>query len=159
MLKIVILEDNQDRQQAMRDCLTDRFHQYEVVFFDNASEACSYLESNLESALILSLDHDLEFKPANDDRMQDPGTGRDVADLLASKRPTCPIIIHTTNTVAGDGMQFLLQEANWETHRVHPFGDLEWIPTKWFRTLRDAVVGTARSRQISSRNAHVGKNT
>jgi hypothetical protein len=128
----------------MQICLRDRFHQYESVFFADAHEMMKYLDSNLANALIISLDHDLEMLDHHDGQMIDPGTGRMIADYLAQKTPVCPVIIATTNSNAGDGMEFLLCNAHWETHRVHPWGDLEWIPTHWFRTLRDAIVGTAR---------------
>jgi hypothetical protein len=128
----------------MQKSLRDRFHQYEIVLFDNAQLMCAYLESHLENTLIIALDHDLELLMQPNGVCADPGTGRAVAEFLASKTPICPIVIHTTNTAAGDGMEFLLRDANWETHRVHPFGDLEWISSKWFRTVRNAIVGTAR---------------
>jgi NAD+-processing family protein with receiver domain len=128
----------------MLACLRDRFHQYESVFFDQAKEMLAYLETNLPSALIISLDHDLELLPQHNGKLLDPGTGRDVANFLATQPPSCPIIIHTTNSAAGDGMEFLLRDAHWETHRVHPWGDLEWISTQWLRTLRNAVVASAR---------------
>ncbi len=147
MMKIIILEDNYDRQAEMRRCLQDRFHQYEIVFFDEAKEMVAYLESNLASALIISLDHDLELIPQKNGKLLDRGTGREVADSLVQREPACPVIIHTTNSAAGDGMEFLLREARWETHRVHPWGDLEWISSKWLRTLRNAVVASARPRK------------
>jgi hypothetical protein len=40
-------------------------------------------------------------------------------------------------------MEMALDEAGWETHRVLPFGDLEWIPKVWFRAVRDTIVGAA----------------
>lgn len=147
MMKILILEDNQDRRSAMQACLRDRFHQYETVFFENAKEMEAFLETNLSTALIISLDHDLELLAEHNGTILDPGTGRDVADFLATQPPSCPIIIHTTNSAAGDGMEFMLREAHWETHRVHPWGDLEWIQAQWLRTLRNAVVGSARPRK------------
>lgn len=149
MMKILILEDNQDRQAAMQRCLQDRFHQYETVFFNDAHEMAGYLESNLGDALIISLDHDLELMDQRNGAVADPGTGRTVADYLATKTPVCPIVIATTNSSAGDGMEFLLRDANWEIHRVYPWGDLEWIPSHWFRTLRNAIVGTAREPSSS----------
>jgi CheY-like chemotaxis protein len=147
MMKIIILEDNHDRQAAMRRCLQDRFHQYETVFFDEAKEMVAYLESNLASALIISLDHDLELIPQQNGKLLDRGTGREVANFLVQREPSCPVIIHTTNSAAGDGMEFLLREAQWETHRVHPWGDLEWVSGPWLRTLRNAVVASARPRK------------
>ena len=40
-------------------------------------------------------------------------------------------------------MEQLLQPAGWQTFRVTPYGDLEWIPEVWFRVMRDAIVQTA----------------
>lgn len=146
MLKIVILEDDERRQAAMQECLKDRFHQYESVFFDDATKACTYLESNLDKALVISLDHDLELKPQRNGKAVDVGTGRLVAEFLATRSPSCPIVIATTNSAAGDGMEFLLRDSQWETYRVYPYGDLEWIANQWFRTMRNAIVQSARPR-------------
>jgi CheY-like chemotaxis protein len=146
MMKILVLEDDERRRAAMEESLRDRFHQYESVFFDDAHVMAAYLATDLRSALIISLDHDLVPKSQHNGKFLDVGTGREVADFLAKQPPSCPIIIHTTNSAAGDGMEFLLRDSHWETHRVHPWGDLEWIPSQWFRTLRNAIVGTARPR-------------
>jgi CheY-like chemotaxis protein len=146
MMKILILEDNADRQLAMQRCLRDRFHQYEFVFFDDAKKMLVFLEKNLDCALIISLDHDLEPKLQHNGQSVDPGTGRDVADFLARQAPACPVIIHTTNSAAGDGMEFLLRDAHWQTHRVFPWGDLEWIASQWLPTVRNAVVASAKPR-------------
>src|SRR5688500_5598651 len=128
---IVILEDNQERQAAMKSCLSDRFSQHETVFFDNAEGMRSFLATNLKSTMLIGLDHDLELKLQLNGKPLDPGTGREVVDFLALQSPVCPIVIHTTNSAAGDGMEFLLRDSQWPVHRVHPHADLEWIPTIW----------------------------
>jgi hypothetical protein len=96
------------------------------------------------------LDHDLELKPGPDGRLIDPGTGREVADYLARKEPACPVVIHSTNAAAAQGMATALTEARWQTYCVAPYGDLEWIPGPWFRAVRRAVVGPVRSGRTSS---------
>jgi CheY-like chemotaxis protein len=159
-MKILILEDNADRQAAMRSCLNDRFHQFPHVFFDNALDMRRYLENELSDAIAISLDHDLELKSIRNGKSIDPGTGRDVADFLAERGPSCPIVIATTNSVSGDAMEFALRDAGWKKHRVHPWGDLDWIPTQWFRALRDAIVGSARrdtTKNVSNPNVAVIK--
>ena len=142
-MKILVLEDNADRQAAMKRCLEDRFYQFEAGFFDDAREMTEYLDSHLDETILISLDHDLELKSNGAGDTLDPGTGREVADYLARHRPVCPVIIHTTNAPAAAGMEMVLQENKWETRRVAPFGDLEWIPTQWFRNVRQAIVATA----------------
>jgi hypothetical protein len=91
------------------------------------------------------LDHDLEIEPGPTGTCVDSGTGRDVADYLAGKEPVCPVIIHTTNSQAAVGMEMVLKEAGWKTHRVVPFDDMEWIAKTWFPAIRRAIVGPVRS--------------
>jgi hypothetical protein len=57
------------------------------------------------------------------------------------------VVIHSTNSAAATGMEMVLQEAQWQTRRVVPFGDLEWIPTQWFRAVRRAIVAQAKRPQ------------
>lgn len=142
-MKILILEDDARRRSAMRDCLTDRFPQFDVIFSTTANEMRRAIEAHLNEALLIALDHDLELIESEDGRFVDSGTGREIADLLAGRSPVCPVIIHSTNSSAAVGMQTVLEDTGWETHRVLPFGDLEWIPAVWFRAARDAIVGAA----------------
>src|SRR5258707_13482673 len=116
-MKIVILEDNPERAATMRHCLADRFYQYDAQFFDDAAMMKDYLEVNLPETLLICLDHDLELKSTPTGESLDPGTGRDVADYLSSKTPVCPVVIHTTNSAAGQGMEAILKDARWKTFR------------------------------------------
>jgi CheY-like chemotaxis protein len=140
-MKIGILEDNVDRQQVMRDCLADRFPMYDIRFFDDAVEMIRFLEAHRADMLVISLDHDLELKAGPNGRCIDPGTGRDVADFLASKRPVCPIVIHTSNTNAALAMQTVLKDAGWKIRRVMPMEDTQWVIDQWFPSIRRAIVG------------------
>lgn len=123
----------------MRDCLSDRFHQYEAVFFKNAAATIEYLKQHLRNTILISLDHDLELMPGPHGQLLDQGTGREVADYLTGQPPGCPIVIHSTNSAAAIGMRTILQEAGWTVHRVVPFNDLEWIAAEWFPTVRRAL--------------------
>lgn len=148
-MKIIILEDNSDRMAIMRACLTDRFYQYDAHFFDNSMEMIRFLGEHLSDTLVISLDHDLDLKPGPDGRCLDPGTGREVADFLAQKEPTCPVILHTTNSSAAVGMETVLRDAGWKTRRVVPFDDMGWIETAWFSAIRRAIVGPIRDNSTS----------
>jgi hypothetical protein len=143
-LQICILEDNRDRQAAMRDCLSERFHQFEAVFFEDASKMVRHLQSHLGGTILLCLDHDLDLQVNGKAKPVDPGTGRDVVDWLATQAPACPVILHSTNTTAVQGMQLALEDRGWTTYRVVPWGDLEWIGTAWKRAVRQALLQTAR---------------
>jgi hypothetical protein len=148
--KIVILEDNAERQAAMRQALADRLHTFEPVFFASTAPLLDYLGRHLEEAILIALDHDLEMLPGRNGRCTDAGCGREVADFLAQQSPACPVVLHTTNGAAGDGMAMVLNDAGWKTYRVVPAGDLEWVGTAWIRTLRRAILGTAKDRAPAS---------
>jgi len=137
-LKIAILEDNLERLAIMRSWLADRFYMYDAHFFDESAELIRFFDDYLSECLVIALDHDLEMKPGQNGRCIDCGTGREVADYLANKNPVCPIIIHTTNADAAVGMQMVLKDAGWQTRRVIPFDDLDWIEKSWFPALRRA---------------------
>lgn len=150
-MKIVVLEDNADRARVMRECLSDRFHTYEVRFFDSAAATIDFLEEHLHDTIVICLDHDLELKQSPEGNSIDTGTGRQVADFLAQRSPVCPVVIHTTNSAAAQGMEMVLKESGWKTYRVVPFNDLEWIPGEWFRAVRRAIVKPGnRSEQRSA---------
>jgi hypothetical protein len=133
---IVILEDNIDRQQVMRECLSHLDPEMVTHFFVTAADAICWLKLHLKETVLIGLDHDLEFLEAEGHVMIDPGTGRDVADFLATQKPVCPVIINTTNIPAGIGMEMTLKEAGWKTERLVPYGDMEWIPESWLPTVQ-----------------------
>jgi hypothetical protein len=147
--KIAILEDNKERQAAMRYWLADRFFMYEACIFADAKEMIQFLDRSLGETLVISLDHDLELTNGANGRCADPGTGRQVADFLATRKPVCSVIIHTTNSDAAIGMRTVLEEAGWRTRRVVPHDDLQWINTHWFPAVRRAIVGPVRRSAVS----------
>ena len=137
----IILEDNQDRQTIMRGCLSRLTPTFPIHFFKTATETIECLKTHLPETVLIALDHDLEMiKGENPHQMIDPGTGRDVAEYLATKPPVCPVLIHTTNTPAGVGMEMTLKAAGWKTRRIAPYGDMEWISELWFATARKKLL-------------------
>ena len=144
-LKIAILEDNAERTVAMRAALADKLYMYEPHFLPTAPAMLAWLEQHATEAIAISLDHDLELPPLETDRT-DPGDGRMVANALAARQPTCPVIVHTTNVPAGDGMEAVLCDAGWKTYRVTPCDDLLWIRQTWLPLLREAVFEAAKRR-------------
>lgn len=129
---LLILEDDDRRTEAMHQELLERLPQYHPVFCTDATRFISTLTKSAGHVLGISLDHDLE--PKSDDG-RDPGTGRDVADFLVDPPfplPRLPILIHSTNRIAADGMERVLTEAGYPLARVTPYGDLDWIAELWF---------------------------
>jgi hypothetical protein len=150
-MKIVVLEDNPERVAIMRACIADRFYTFDPHFFDDARDAIRFLDSHLADTLAIALDNDLEMKTGPDGRCVDPGEGRHVAEFLATKKPVCPVIIHTTNSDAAVAMETLLRETGWKTRRVLPFDDMNWIESDWFFALRRVIVGPVKRTRTGSR--------
>ncbi len=128
---IVILDDEPDRIHEMARCLAVHLPRHELVVFDNAPDMIDWLAKNLETAQLICLDHDLGPNRIRSGEVFDPGTGRDVANFLASRKPICPIIIHTTNSLAAPGMASVLNDSGWKNEGVAPYNDLEWISATW----------------------------
>lgn len=133
---IAILDDESDRIDAMVPVIRQLFPGIAVVTFDNAPDMTSWFSGNLDSCVLICLDHDLGSNRLREGVLFDPGIGRDVADYLATQKPACPIVIHTTNTQARPGMIFVLEEAGWSVSYVSPYEDLLWVKEEWANSVR-----------------------
>lgn len=136
---VIILEDNAQRIAAMTAVLRELIPAARPVFFENARKMLAWLAEHLGEADLISLDHDLPFRRDEENRLIDCGTGREVADYLATLPPTCPVIVHSSNVECAAGMEFVLREAGWPCRRVHPRDDLAWIGDQWAEALRDYI--------------------
>src|SRR5664279_3055983 len=103
--KILILDDEPERIQEMTRCIRERISECQLICFDNAPDLINWLTDHLEGLASICLDHDLGPNRLRDENVFDPGTGRDVADYLSTQTPICPIIIHTSNSLAAPGME------------------------------------------------------
>ncbi|HEX4145407.1 MAG TPA: cyclic-phosphate processing receiver domain-containing protein [Pirellulales bacterium] len=128
---IALLDDEPDRIDAMRPLLAERCPGFEVVVFENSPDMLDWLGQHLGHVQLLLLDHDLGPNQFRNGASFDPGTGRDVADFLATRPPQCHVILHTTNFLAAPGMRRVLEDAGWTVSHVVPYGDLDWVPEAW----------------------------
>lgn len=140
-MRILILEDNADRVAVMRADLHERFPQYPVEVFPSASDMIQRMSAaGLYDVILIALDHDLELLTSTSGALTDPGTGDDVAQWLATQPAVCPIIVHTTNTHAGDVMVDRLVGSGWIVRRIVPYDGERWISEQWFPTARRLIV-------------------
>jgi len=128
---IAILEDEQRRLTAMGACVAAACPSHQTISFADASAMIAWLSEHLHEAELISLDHDLPETRAEDGVATDAGTGRMVADWLASQPPTCPVIVHTSNENVAPGMLFVLRDGGWDVRRVYPYEDCAWIAQAW----------------------------
>ena len=139
-MRIVILEDNEDRRKAMEKVVAARFKDLMPEFFVSAWDFIAHLEATgLDDVALISLDHDLEMIAEPDGSLTDPGDGVDAAEWLAARPPSAPLIVHTTNQFGGDKMMDLLESAGWRAGRVFPYGGVSWIRELWRVTVRDLL--------------------
>jgi hypothetical protein len=134
---VVLLEDDPRRAELMLHAVTALG--LPLVQFDNAPDMPIWLRESLPNAVLIALDHDLGPSRLRDGERFEPGIGRDVADYLAGCSPTCPILIHSSNSPAAQGMLFCLEGAGWNVTRVYPFDDLAWIERDWEPELRRLI--------------------
>jgi hypothetical protein len=141
---VVILDDTAARVTEMRAVLREVLPDFAIVAFNNAPDLIDWLPTGLAEAVLISLDHDLGptrrrapgpsgagDSAAGPAERFDPGIGRDAADVLALYAPTCPVIVHSSNSLAVPGMLRVLRESGWPCSAVMPTDDLRWIPTDW----------------------------
>lgn len=133
---IAILDDEPERIAAMRPRLARLCPAYDVAEFDNAPDMVEWLRDRLPETVLICLDHDLGPCRIRHATAFDPGTGRDVADYLSTVSPVCPVLIHTTNSLAAPGMVRVLEESGWTISRVSPYEDLLWIGEVWASEVR-----------------------
>lgn len=147
---IAILEDNLERQGCMFSCLHGRLSQVELRCFGDAQQMITFLQENLTKVALISLDHDLELLTNTHGECIDPGDGRQVADFLSGRVARCPVILHSTNTVAVQGMTMVLEDAGWQVIRVAPFEGTAWIESTWRRTVQNLIspVTAIRNHQV-----------
>jgi hypothetical protein len=139
---VFLLEDDPARLGEMLAVLREVLPRVTVHVEDDCQAAIDWLMANQAAVSLISLDHDLDSVVwPNDPAGVDHGCGRPVADYLATQSPTCPVIVHTSNAVAGDGMFYALQRSGWPVHRVYPFDHHAWVAKEWRAMLLELIAG------------------
>jgi hypothetical protein len=129
---VVILEDDPMRVAGMRRVLGELLPDVKVVAFDAVPPLVEFLEREGDQVVLISLDHDLTREGCawgSDER----GDGRGACEFLASRQPTCPVIVHSSNYGAAGVMIEVLRGAGWRLGMVTPFSEVEyeWVGREW----------------------------
>lgn len=140
--RILILEDNADRREAMSDCLGKRLPQHTLHMTDDPDEFIQYVREFAGDILAVSLDHDLHERPDQSTTL----TGMRVVDHLVTIPPAFPVLMHTSNRHDGETMRSRLVDAGWRVRWVIPFDGTTWIPSDWYRALKRAIRASAPRR-------------
>jgi type II secretory pathway component PulJ len=132
-MKILILEDNDERIEAFRDACG--MLSADLILWNDARRMVEEMQQHLGTATAISLDHDLA-----DIEGEAVGSGMDVVQELVSHKPSCPIFLHTSNTSASWSMRNELQRAGWSVQRISPVTmGTAWIKEDWLPAVRTIV--------------------
>ncbi|HUS36031.1 MAG TPA: ADP-ribosylglycohydrolase family protein [Verrucomicrobiae bacterium] len=136
---LLLLEDNDERVAAFSAVVREEMPKWELRIWRDAVTMMTECLECLESARLISLDHDLNPQPGTSGN---PGTGLDIAKLLAGYLPFAPVIIHSTNADAAWSMHNDLRFAGWRVERVGPIG-ADWVEKLWLPKAREFGYGEA----------------
>ncbi|MEM9347564.1 MAG: cyclic-phosphate processing receiver domain-containing protein [Planctomycetota bacterium] len=95
------------------------------VIANTAEEMLALIEQHISHAFTISLDHDLHVPG-----VEDAGDGLEIAKVLASQKPACPVIIHTSNAAKSHEMQGVLEAEGWTVYLAGAIGE-GWIESDW----------------------------
>jgi hypothetical protein len=126
-----ILEDNAERIAEFRR--VGAAIGATVFFFRSAVEFIAAVDARETLPEVISLDHDLATASGIE-----LGTGRQVADYLASCPPFAQVLVASTNQSGVAGMLTRLAEAGWAAERIVPYNGIEWI-TAWGEVVRSLL--------------------
>lgn len=141
MKTLLLLEDNADRIAAFETVVQELGEDWQMRVWQEAPTMIAECEDCFADAHLISLDHDLNPQPG---ATRDPGTGLEVAKLLASHFPFCPVIIHSTNADRAWSMHNELRFAGWTVERFGPIGD-DWFRKLWLPKARELLSGSHRT--------------
>jgi hypothetical protein len=108
---LLMLEDDGERIERFTETLKAIDPTLPLVIWRSAKKMIRGLETFLPSARLISLDHDLEPQPGDD---EDPGDGIEVARFLAERTPVCPVIVHSSNGMRSDWMIGEFELGGWD---------------------------------------------
>lgn len=132
---VLLLEDNSERIAAFESAVRELGEDWKVQVWRDAATMLEECEDHFGSVHLISLDHDLNPQPGSS---RDPGTGLEVAKLLAGHFPFCPVIVHSTNADRAWSMHNELRFAGWKVDQVGPIGD-DWVSKLWLPKAREML--------------------
>jgi ADP-ribosylglycohydrolase len=140
MKTLLLLEDNAERIAAFETVIRELGEDWQLRVWHDAPTMIAECEDCFADTHLISLDHDLNPQLGVN---RDPGTGLEVAKLLASHFPFCPVIIHSTNADRAWSMHNDLRFGGWTVERFGPIGD-DWVLKLWLPKARELLAGSPR---------------
>ena len=140
MKTLLLLEDNAERIAAFEAVLPELGSDWQMQVWRDTPTMLAECQDYFAGTHLISLDHDLNPQLGT---AVDPGTGLEVAKLLASHFPFCPVIIHSTNADRAWSMHNELRFGGWTVERFGPIGD-DWFRKLWLPKARELLASSPR---------------
>lgn len=140
---VLMLEDDAERLTRFLAVLRALDPAMPLLVWRDAHRMIREAGPLLTSAVLLSLDHDLEPEPGG----PDPGDGYMVAQWLAAQDVVRPVIVHSSNSERSAWMAGAFDLGGWRHWRVAPLGD-DWVEYDWRRVAGRLL---ARARRAGDR--------
>lgn len=140
MKTLLLLEDNAERIEGFGSVVLELGSDWRMKVWRDAPTMLAECQNYFVDTHLISLDHDLNPQPG---ATVDPGTGLEVAKLLASHLPFCPVIIHSTNADRAWSMHNELRFGGWAVERFAPLGG-DWFHKLWLPKAREMLAQSPR---------------
>jgi hypothetical protein len=137
---LLMLEDNTERLERFAAVLRNIDPSLALRVWRDAHAMIREAEPLLGSAVLISLDHDLEPESGG----ADPGDGYMVVKWLVGQPTMRPVIIHTSNRERSSWMAGEFELAGWRYWRVAPLGE-DWVEVDWQRIVRRLLKKAGRT--------------
>ena len=128
---ILMLEDDAERLKRFTKVLRGLDSSIQLKVWRDAHAMIREAGPLIPSAVLISLDHDLEPEPGG----TDPGDGYLVAKWLTSQPVVRPVVVHSSNGERSTWMAGEFDLAGWRHWRVAPLGD-DWVESDWRHVVR-----------------------
>ncbi|HZY84583.1 MAG TPA: cyclic-phosphate processing receiver domain-containing protein [Gemmataceae bacterium] len=139
-----MLEDNTERLERFAAVLRTLDPELPLRTWRDAHAMIREAGPLLPSAVLLSLDHDLDAEAGG----PDPGDGYLVAQWLVAQPVVRPVIVHTSNGERASWMAGTFDLAGWRRYRVAPLGD-DWVELDWRRLVHLLLKKARRTRHCT----------
>ena len=147
-MTIVILDHSPTRMLDLYHCCKRSLIDPNVSAFHDVKSILAWLTGHLDKAQLICLDDDLGIRRRRYHKSEPNGNGLEVAAYLATRKPTCPVIIHAADQDTAAEMAKLLDDAGWTTEEVSPSCDPKWIRNEWIPKVQE-LLASERVRQIN----------
>ncbi len=142
---ILILEDSDSRIASFQSAVHALGPDWTLHLWHEAPTMIAQCGDLLADAALISLDHDL-LPRAGAPADTDAGDGLQVAMHLSRLKPSCPVIIHSSNAARRQRMLQELLCSCWKAETVVP-GATDWIEQLWTARLRSLLKWRGITRQ------------